>query len=194
MGVPVAGRTTEEIARDVATKAVSNFGQQTGELTYVSQAPKKRQEIWRRYGVVPRWIDREIVQSMHATHMGADQDADHILTQTVRAALGDGWGGSMLATDISDILFGTPKPILSRVNLGVLKEDEVNVVVHGHEPLLSEMIVVASMDPELIAYAKSKGTNGINLTGICCTANEILMRHGIPPAGNFLDQELAIIT
>ena len=194
MGVPVAGRTTEEIARDVATKAVSNFGQQTGELTYVSQAPKKRQEIWRRYGVVPRGIDREIVQSMHATHMGADQDADHILTQTVRAALGDGWGGSMLATDISDILFGTPKPILSRVNLGVLKEDEVNVVVHGHEPLLSEMIVVASMDPELIAYAKSKGTNGINLTGICCTANEILMRHGIPPAGNFLDQELAIIT
>ena len=194
MGVPVAGRTTEEIARDVATKALSNFGQQTGELTYIPRAPKKRQELWRRLGVVPRGIDREVVQSLHATHMGADQDADHILTQTVRTALGDGWGGSMLATDISDILLGTPKPLVSQVNLGVLREDEVNVVVHGHEPLLAEMIVVASMDPELIAYAKSKGTNGINLAGICCTANEILMRHGIPPAGNFLDQELAIIT
>ncbi len=194
MGVPVDGRSKDEIALDVANRALSNFGQQTGEIIYASRAPKKRQELWRRLGVVPRGIDREIVQSMHATHMGADQDADHILTQAVRTSLGDGWGGSMLATDISDILFGTPQPIRSQANLGVLKEDQVNVVVHGHEPTLSEMIVVASMDPELIAYAKSKGAQGINLAGICCTANEILMRHGIPPAGNFLDQELAILT
>ena len=194
LGIKVGARTKEEIALDVGNKALANFGQQTGELNYLSRAPKKRQEIWRKNGVGPRGIDREIVQMMHSTHMGADQDADHILNQAVRTALGDGWGGSMLATDISDILFGTPKPVLSEVNLGVLKEDEVNVVVHGHEPTLSEMIVVASMDPELIAYAKTKGANGINLAGICCTANEILMRHGIPPAGNFLDQELAILT
>jgi len=194
MGIKVDGRSKNDIALDVANRAISNFGQQTGEILYASRAPKKRQEIWRRQGVIPRGIDREIVQSMHATHMGADQDAEHILQQTVRTALGDGWGGSMLATDISDILFGTPKPLLSQVNLGVLKADEVNVVVHGHEPTLSEMIVVAAMDPELNAYARSKGAKGINLAGICCTANEILMRHGIPPAGNFLDQELAILT
>ncbi len=29
---------------------------------------------------------------------------------------------------------------------------------------------------------------------MCCSANEILMRHGIPVAGNYLQQELAIIT
>jgi carbon-monoxide dehydrogenase catalytic subunit len=100
----------------------------------------------------------------------------------------------MLATDLSDILFGTPEPLVSKANLGVLKDDEVNIIVHGHEPTLSDMIVTASQDPEIIEYAKSKGANGINLAGICCTANEILMRHGIPPAGNFLHQELAIIT
>ncbi len=194
MGIQVEGRTKEAIAVDVAERALSNFGQQTGEVIYASRAPKKRQELWRKLGVVPRGIDREVVQTMHSTHMGADQDAEHILMQAVRTALGNGWGGSMLASDLSDILFGTPKPLLSEVNLGVLKEDEVNVVVHGHEPTLSEMIVVAAMDPELIAYAKSKGAKGINLAGICCTANEILMRHGIPPAGNFLDQELAILT
>ncbi len=194
MGIKVDGRSKEDIALEVGNRALANFGQQAGEITYASRAPKKRQEIWRKLGVVPRGIDREVVQMMHSTHMGADQDADHILQQAVRTALGDGWGGSMLATDISDILFGTPKPLLSEVNLGVLKEDEVNVVVHGHEPTLSEMIVVAAMDPELIAYARTKGAKGINLAGICCTANEILMRHGIPPAGNFLDQELAILT
>jgi anaerobic carbon-monoxide dehydrogenase catalytic subunit len=194
MGIPAEGRSKQDVAIDVANKAIAQFGQQTGEIVYASRAPKKRQEIWRKTGVVPRGIDREVVQTMHGTHMGADQHVDHILTQAVRTALGDGWGGSMLATDISDILFGTPEPLLSSVNLGVLREDEVNIVVHGHEPTLSEMIVVASMDPDLIEYAKSKGANGINLAGICCTSNEILMRHGIPPAGNFLDQELAIMT
>ena len=194
MGVKVEGRSTQDVAYDVGAKALAHFGQQTGEILYASRAPKKRQEIWRRLGVVPRGIDREVVLTLHATHMGTDQDADHILQTAVRTSLADGWGGSMLATDLSDILFGTPKPLLSEANLGVLKADEVNIVVHGHEPALSEMIVVASMDPEMIAYAKSKGAKGINLSGICCTANEILMRHGIPPAGNFLHQELAIMT
>jgi carbon-monoxide dehydrogenase catalytic subunit len=29
---------------------------------------------------------------------------------------------------------------------------------------------------------------------MCCTVNEVLMRHGVPIAGNFLQQELAIVT
>ena len=112
----------------------------------------------------------------------------------IRTALADGWGGSMIATDISDILFGTPAPILGQANLGVIKEDMVNVVIHGHEPSLSEMLVAVSQDPEIIEYAKAAGANGIQLSGICCTANETLMRQGIPAAGNFLHQELSIMT
>jgi anaerobic carbon-monoxide dehydrogenase catalytic subunit len=194
MGIKSEGRPVNDIARDVAQAALGEFGKQTGELMYLSRAPVPRQELWRKEKIAPRGIDREVVEIMHRTHMGVDQDAEHILDQVLRASLTDGWGGSMLATDISDILFGTPTPLTSQVNLGVLKDDEVNVVVHGHEPTLSEMIVAASTDPELLEYAKSKGANGINLAGICCTANEVLMRHGIPPAGNFLSQELAIAT
>ena len=100
----------------------------------------------------------------------------------------------MIATDVSDVLFGEPQPLKSRVNLGVLKADEVNIIVHGHEPTLSDVIVAAARDPELLAEAKTKGAKGINLAGICCTANEILMRHGVPIAGNFLQQELAVMT
>ena len=131
---------------------------------------------------------------MHATHMGGDNDPEHILMTAVRTALADGWGGSMIATDVSDILFGEPQPLQSRVNLGVLKADEVNIIVHGHEPTLSDVIVAAARDPQLLAEARAKGAKGINLAGICCTANEILMRHGIPIAGNFLQQELAVMT
>ncbi|MBW2062947.1 MAG: anaerobic carbon-monoxide dehydrogenase catalytic subunit, partial [Deltaproteobacteria bacterium] len=148
----------------------------------------------KKLGVVPRGIDREIVEIMHRTHIGVDQDYENILSQCSRAAIADGWGGSMIATDLQDILFGTPYPVAGQINLGVLEADKVNIIVHGHEPLLSEMIVAAAQDPEMVEYAKSKGANGIILAGMCCTANEILMRHGLPIAGNFLQQELAIIT
>ena len=134
------------------------------------------------------------MEALHRTHIGDDQNSEHLMEHAIRTALADGWGGSTIATDISDILFGTPAPILGQVNLGVLKTDMVNVVVHGHEPTLSQMIVVASQDPEIIEYAQAAGAKGINLSGICCTANEILVRYGIPAAGNFLHQELAIMT
>jgi carbon-monoxide dehydrogenase catalytic subunit len=193
-GIEIGERSNEEIAVDVGKKALAEFGRQEGEILFAKRAPLKRQEIWRQNGVMPRGIDREIVEIMHRTHAGVDQDYENLLTQGVRASIADGWGGSMIATELQDILFGTPAPVLSRVNLGVLKEDEVNLIIHGHEPLLSEMIVAAAQDPEMIKLAESKGAKGINLAGICCTANEILMRHGVPLAGNFLQQELALVT
>lgn len=193
-GIKVEGKKDLEIAGEVAAKALHEFGQQEDELRFISRAPKKTQDAWRKLGVVPRGIDREIVECMHRTHMGVDNDYKNIIMHGLRTALSDGWGGSMIATELSDILFGAPIPIKSKVNLGVLKENYVNVVVHGHEPTLSDVIVQAGQDPELIKLAKAKGAEGINIVGMCCTANEILMRHGIHVAGNFLQQELAILT
>jgi len=194
-GIKVEGKGTNEILKEVAHLALAEFGNQEGEIHYLKKAPLKRQELWRKKGIAPRGIDREIVEIMHRTHMGVDHDPEHLLLQGMRASLGDGWGGSMLlATDIQDILFGTPEPILGTANLGTLLEDEVNILVHGHEPLLSEMIVTAASDKELLALAKSKGAKGINIVGMCCTGQEMLMRHGIPIAGNFLQQELAVVT
>ncbi len=192
--IPIEGRAPEEIANDLADLYIAQFGQQNGVVAPVIRAPKKRQKLWQERRVLPRGIDREVVEALHRTHIGDDQDPEHILEHAIRTALSDGWGGSLIATDISDILFGTPAPILGQANLGVLKQDMVNVIVHGHEPTLSEMIVAASQDPEIIAYARKAGAKGVNLSGICCTANEILMRQGIPAAGNFLHQELAILT
>ena len=193
-GVEIGDRSNNEIAIDIGEKALAEFGRQEGEVLFLKRAPLKRQELWREQGVAPRGIDREIVEIMHRTHIGVDQDYRSLLKQGVRASIADGWGGSMIATELQDILFGTPAPVLGQINLGVFKEDEVNLVIHGHEPLLSEMIVAASQDPKMVELAKSKGAKGINLAGMCCTANEIIMRHGVPLAGNFLQQELALVT
>jgi carbon-monoxide dehydrogenase catalytic subunit len=193
-GILVEKRSPQEIANDLADLYIAQFGQQKGKIAPAIRAPKKRQQIWADQGVTPRGVDREVVEALHRTHIGDDQDPEHILQHAIRVGLSDGWGGSMIATDIADILFGTPAPVLGQANLGVLKDDMVNVVVHGHEPTLSEMIVAATQDPEIVAYAKAAGARGVQLSGICCTANEILMRQGIPAAGNFLQQELAILT
>ncbi len=187
-------RDIDEIAVEVGEKAIEEWGKPHGELLYAKRAPKARYDLWKKMGVVPRNIDREIVEIMHRTHIGVDQDYKNLMKQGTRAAIADGWGGSMLATDLQDVLFGTPYPLTSEANLGVLREDHVNLVIHGHEPILSEMIVVIAQRPEMLEYARSKGAKGIQLSGICCTANELLQRHGVPLCGTFLQQELAIIT
>ncbi|MDR7522270.1 MAG: anaerobic carbon-monoxide dehydrogenase catalytic subunit [Armatimonadota bacterium] len=194
LGVAADGRTAAEVAEGVAQACLEQFGQQDGELPFTRRAPARQQETWRRLGIAPRGIDREIVDVMHRTNMGVDNDYRSIILAGIRSALADGWGGSMIATDLQDVLFGTPRPIRARMNLGVLAADQVNILVHGHEPMLAEAIVDAAADPALLAQAKAVGASGINVAGICCTANEVLMRRGIPIAGNFLQQELAMIT
>ena len=193
-GIPTEDKDFLALAEEVGRHALAEFGQQEGELAFIKRAPAKRQALWREQNIIPRGIDREVVELLHRTGMGTDQDHRNIMLQASRCALADGWGGSMVATELQDVLFGTPEPVRGKVNLGVLKEDEVNLVMHGHEPILSEMIVLAAQDPELVELAKSHGAKGINLTGICCTANEVLVRHGVPVAGCFSQQELAIVT
>ena len=192
--VEEAGKPAAEVALALAELFIREFSEQEEPLQTLKLAPVKQQTVWQNQGVQPSGIDRMCVEAMHRTTMGVDHDYKHILMHAFTTALADGWGGSRIATIVSDILFGTPSPIRSMANLGVLGENTVNIIVHGHEPILSEMLALASQTKEMADYAKSVGAQGITLAGICCTANEILMRHGIPVAGNFLQQELALIT
>lgn len=194
-GLPTEKKSIPQLAQEMAQLALREFNNQEGEIRYPTlRAPKTTVERWRRLGIIPVGVEHEIVETLHRTHEGVDADYKNLILHGLRTAMGDGWAGSMLATDFGDVLFGTPEPVRSQVNLGVLKKDEVNIVVHGHEPTLSEMVVAASRDPELLKLAREKGAEGIMVGGICCTANEILMRQGAPVVGNFLHQELAVST
>jgi carbon-monoxide dehydrogenase catalytic subunit len=193
-GIDKPAMPIPELAVKLADILINEYTSQEDKLKTLKLAPLNRQGIWKKREVEPEGIDRMIVEAMHRTHMGVDHDYRNILMHAFRLAIANGWGGSRIASMVSDVLFGTPTPVRSSANLGILGEHTVNVLVHGHEPALSEMLAAASMDPEIKAYAKEAGSEGITLAGICCTANEILMRHGIPLAGNFLQQELAIVT
>ncbi len=189
-----AGRKAEDVARDLADLFISEFTAQEENLKTLKIAPERRQAVWKNTGIEPYGIDRVVVEAMHRTTMGVDHDFSNLLMHAFRTSLADGWGGSRIATMVSDILFGSPAPVRSKANLGVLGKNTVNIVVHGHEPELSEMLAIAVSTPDIKEYAKAAGAEGVTLAGICCTANEILIRHGIPIAGNFLQQELAVVT
>ena len=183
-----------DLAHEVALTGLMEYGKPFGTQRFTKRAPEHTQELWDKAGITPRAIDREVSQSMHMTHMGCSSLPEALIRQSLRAGLSDGWGGSMMGTELSDVLFGTPKPVDTEANIGVMEKDMVNIVVHGHDPSLSEMVVFYAQDPEMIALAKSYGAKGINVCGVCCTANEVAMRHGIPMAGNFLQQENVVLT
>ena len=192
--IPVEGRDIYDIAHEVAETGLAEFGKVDGTQRFVSRATAERQKTWADQGLLPRAIDREVVTAMHMTHMGNSADPEALVRQGLRTSIANGWGGSMLGTEITDILFGTPTVRTTEGNLGVLEKEMVNIVVHGHDPAFSEMVVTASELGELQDYAKEKGAKGINIIGLCCTANEVAMRHGVRMAGNFLQQENAILT
>ncbi|MBR9980881.1 MAG: anaerobic carbon-monoxide dehydrogenase catalytic subunit [Desulfatitalea sp.] len=193
-GVDVEGREEKQIAADLAYGMQEEYGMRRKSLTLLARAPEKRRRLWDKLNITPRGIDRETSEMMHRTHMGVDNDWQSLLLHGLRNALSDGWGGSMIATEVSDILFGTPSPRPTLSNVGVLKKEQVNIIVHGHNPVVSEMVLLACQSPEMIERAKARGAQGINLAGVCCTGNELLMRHGVAMAGNHLCTELVLGT
>lgn len=194
LDIPTEGRELLDVAKDLYKDLEKTYTQVDGEIPMVKRVPPKTLELWREAGVAPRGAMREIMEMMHRTAMGVDQDYKNITQQISRTALADGWGGSMVSTDISDILFGTPSPVEIEIDMGVLKEDMVNIIVHGHEPILLEAMMISAEDQILKDAAKDAGAKGINLIGMCCSGMEVLSRHGLPHAGNFSSTEAVMVT
>ena len=193
-GVETEGRDVYDIAHDIALIGLEEYGKPFGTQRMLSRATEERQKLWNDLGIAPRAVDREIATSMHMTHVGNTADAEALVMQGLRTGMADGWGGSMMGTEFTDILFGTPTPRDTEANLGVLDKDMVNIIVHGHDPAMSEMLVTAAEMPDIVKHAYEVGAKGINIAGLCCTANEVAMRHGVKMAGNFLQQENALLT
>ena len=193
-GVETEGKDIYALAHEMAEIGLMEYGKPFGYQRFLDRMPESQKQMLMDNEIAPRAIDREVATSLHMTHMGCSSDPKALVKQALRCGLGDGWGGSMMGTEFSDVLFGTPKPIETEANLGVMNADNVNIVVHGHDPSLSEMICEYADSPEMIAYAKEMGAKGITISGVCCTSNEVTMRRGIPMAGNFLSQENVILT
>lgn len=192
IGIAVEGRADMEIARDVASAAMADFAEKdTPVLWAATVVTEGRVKALSAIGAVPKGIDSEVSEIMHRTLYGVDADAVNLLLAGIRCGVAD-LAGCYMGTDLADILFGTPTPVVSKANMGTLKADMVNIAAHGHNPVLSEMIVTVA--EEMKQEAVAAGATGINVVGICCTGNELLQRHGIPSCTHSVSQEMALLT
>ena len=193
LGIDVAGKGPDALVLPVAQAALDDYSRYVHEpLSFLkSTVTKKRMKLWDFNGVLPWNIESAISDVMHRTAMGVDADPVPLLFAGIRCALAD-YTGAQISSDLSDVLFGAPKLVLSEANLGVLDEKSVNVAVHGHNPLLSDIMV--DIAREMKDEAKKEGAEGFNIVGVCCTGNEILMRKGVPIASNVMAQELVVLS
>jgi carbon-monoxide dehydrogenase catalytic subunit len=194
LGIATDGRTAKAIAGEVARKALEDFGRQDGKpMNWIrGRASKREYDKWEKLGLIVSNPHNEIETAMHRTSMGNDADPLNLWIATLRMGMVDNFAGLMLATDLSDILFGTPSPKVVSANYAVIKAGSVNIACHGHNPILASKLVewADKMEEE----AKKAGADGINVVGICCIGNELAMRSGASYAGHLAQAELFLTT
>lgn len=194
LGIKTDGRQEKDIVMDIINKALEDITRQDGgSLNWLKfRAPKKEYETWEKLGLLVSNAHNEIEEAMHRTSMGNDADPVNLLLSTLRIGITDGYAGLHMATDLHDIMFGTPKVKVIEANMGVLDKDMVNIAMHGHNPVLSEKIL--EWANKLQKDAEKAGAKGVNVVGVCCTGNELTMRHNVPMAAHNLQAELLIHT
>lgn len=193
VGISLEGKSDKQLANELAKLALEEFSErEEAPIWLKTTITPARYKKFEELGTIPLGLDSVVAEIMHRTTNGVDADPINILLASIKCAVAD-YSGMYMGTDLSDILFGTPTPVFSSANLGTLKVNAINVAVHGHNPVLSEVMVAEAL--KMADEAKAAGASeGFNLVGICCTGHEVIMRHGIPYATNSLSQELAIVT
>lgn len=194
LGIKVNGKSDKEVAFEVAEKALEDLSRQDEEpMNWLKlRAPGKEVDMWRSLGLLVSNAHNEIEEAMHRTSMGNDADPVNLLLSCLRIGIADGYAGLHMATDFQDIMFGTPRVRQIEANMGVLEKESVNIAMNGHNPLLSEKILEWSK--RLENEAISAGAQRINVVGVCCTGNELTMRHGVPMAAHNLQSEMLMLT
>jgi anaerobic carbon-monoxide dehydrogenase catalytic subunit len=193
LGIGVEGKSDTAVAEEVVAKALEDFSRQDEQPGnwMTLRTPKKEFEMWRGLGLHVSNVHNEIEEAMHRTSGGNDADPVNLLLGTLRMGIADGTGLAM-ATDLQDIMFGTPQVRGVEANVGVLVKERVNLAMHGHNPVLSEKVL--EWATKLEGDARAAGADGINVVGVCCTGNELTMRHAVPMAGHNLQSELLLVT
>ncbi|HZW37028.1 MAG TPA: anaerobic carbon-monoxide dehydrogenase catalytic subunit [Candidatus Deferrimicrobiaceae bacterium] len=194
LGIPTEGRPVPSVAGDVARKAIEDFGRQDGRpMNWIrGRSSQKEYDKWEKLGLLVSNPHNEIETAMHRTSMGNDADPLNLWVATLRMGMVDNFAGLMLATDLSDILFGTPSPKVVSANYAVIRAGSVNLACHGHNPILASKLV--EWADKMEAEAKEAGADGINVVGVCCIGNELAMRSGAAYAGHLAQAELFLAT
>lgn len=163
-------------------------------------APPTRIEAWEKLGVVPGGVLSELRDALTKSMTSINTDPVDLLLTVIRLSLAAGYMGLVGTITLQDILLGTPQINHSQADLGIIDVDTVNIVAHGHVPLVGTAVLQAAETKEMQALAKEAGAKGIRVYGSMCTGQELMQRSNQSAAGftgqlgNWLVQEYIVAT
>lgn len=138
LGIDPPSRTEEELARAVVNEALEDFARfsSTPLRFTTSTITAQRKDALESFGLLPSNIDRAVADALRLTSPGCDADPISILFGGIACAIAD-YDGMQLSTDLSDILFGTPRLVRTQADPGTLKAEAVNIAIHGHLEMIA---------------------------------------------------------
>ncbi len=164
-------------------------------------APQKRLKIWKKLGIIPGGPNSEAATALSKAMTNVNNDVVDLLLHCLRLGIANEYAGFFGITTLQEILTGTASPNEGEVNIGVLDPDAVNIVMHGHQPLLAIKVLEAARDKSWQDKAKKAGAkNGLKVYGSLCEGQQMFNIAStykdvfFGQLGNWIQQELILAT
>ncbi len=187
------------IAEEVASLIINEINMPDNETMTLTEAfaPAKRIDVWKELGIMPGGVNSEIRTALVKCMTSVNNDPVDMLLTAMKLSIANSYAGLSVINMLQDILMGASSIGAGTVNLGILDEDSVNIVCHGHQPLLASLVARMAGQDEFAAKARQAGAAGIKVYGSMCEGQEMVQRPDSAFAGqlgNWLHQEFALGT
>lgn len=141
-------------------------------------APAKRKELWNKLGLFPGGGYSEVAFAQTQCMTNFNSDPVEFLLRSVRLGIANEYQGLFLLDIIQEILMGTQKIEMKQQNMGLLKENMVNIITNGHMPLLAHVALEMASSDEWQQKAKDAGAEGIQMLGHVCEGQQLINYDG----------------
>jgi carbon-monoxide dehydrogenase, catalytic subunit len=164
-------------------------------------APTQRKELWNKLGLFPGGGYSEVAYAQTRCMTNFTSDPVSFLLNSVRLGVANEYQGLFLLDIIQEILMGTQEIAQKKQNMGLLKENMINVVTNGHMPLLAHVAIDLASTDEWQQKAKAAGADGIQILGHVCEGQQLMNYEGTHnqkgyggQEGEWLSQEYLLAT
>ncbi len=162
-------------------------------------APPLRKEVWRKLGIFPYGSTSETLMATSSILTNVDGNYRTLALKALRLGISCTYSSLVSLELAQDILYGTPRPHPTEVDMGILDPAYVNIVVNGHEPFVGAALIGTASRTEVQEKAKALGAKGLRIIGSIETGQELHARFPISDVfrgvtGNFLNQEFVLAT
>ena len=182
---------TNKLAVELADWVLGDMGRPYWEEAQMVKcfAPPKRQDLWRKLKLFPGGGFSEVglAQTKCMTNLNADP-VDFLLT-SVRLGIINEYQGLFALDILQEILMGTQQIRTAKQNMGLLKENMVNIITNGHMPLLAHVLIEAASKPEWQEKARQAGAQGMQVLGHVCEGQQLINYEGTANMSAYAGQE-----